>query len=70
MDIHSHAHSGKKFESPEWHVPAKAEEDDALPSCFASYCEQLSFCGSLGATFFTFLSFLVIFLLKWPQMYC
>ena len=39
--------SSVKFESTHVLVPAEAEQDNALPSRFSSYCKQVSFSQSI-----------------------
>ena len=45
--VGGHVQSGVKFESTHMLVPAEAEQRNALPSRFSSYCKQVSFSQSI-----------------------
>ena len=51
-DIRRRVPRGKNLSHLKCTFPAKAEEGDCLPSCFSSYCKQVSLCGPLCSIFF------------------
>lgn len=68
MVINRHVQRHENFESPEYLLPAKIRQNDALPPCHSSHTvNKYSFCSLFNATFFASLCFwLVIVFFKMP----